>query len=120
MTGPITRDKFICTDMSATAPGMSGFGTSVGKIELSPGAPSAFAIPIANTITISNATYSASSSGPMGIDCTPDSGTVCFTVTEGTGQTYPEMWTMNVRTEQLFGTPIRVESLPGTLSITQY
>lgn len=75
---------------------------------------------IKSRIKISNATYAASSSGPMGICTTPDSSTVCFTVVEGTGQAFPEMWTLNARTEKLFGTPVRVESLPGTLSITQF
>ena len=49
MIGPITRERFICTDASATAPGRSSRGTSVGRIAFSPGAPSAFAMPIANT-----------------------------------------------------------------------
>ena len=49
MVGPMTRDRFICTDASATAPGRSSRGTSVGRIALRPGAPSAFAMPIANT-----------------------------------------------------------------------
>ena len=47
--GPITRDRFICTDASETAPGRSSRGTSVGRIALRPGAPSALAMPTANT-----------------------------------------------------------------------
>ena len=49
ISGPITRERFICTDASATAPGRSSRGTSVGRIALSPGAPSAFEMPTAKT-----------------------------------------------------------------------
>ena len=51
IAGPMTRDRFIWTDVSETAPVRSSRGTSVGRIALSPGAPSALAMPIANTIT---------------------------------------------------------------------
>jgi hypothetical protein len=47
----MTRDRFICTDINATAPGRSSLGTSVGRIALRPGAPIALAMPIANTST---------------------------------------------------------------------
>ncbi|MCB9869797.1 MAG: hypothetical protein H6837_08060 [Planctomycetes bacterium] len=75
---------------------------------------------IRSVISIGPAIYSASASGPLGIDVTPDGSTICFTVGEGTGQPLPEMWTMDARTEKIFGTPVRAESLPGTLSISQY
>ena len=51
ITGPMTRERFICTDVSETAPVRSSRGTRVGRIALRPGAPSALAMPIANTST---------------------------------------------------------------------
>jgi hypothetical protein len=56
----MTRDRFICTDCSAIAPCRSSRGTSVGRIALRPGAPSAFATPMANTRPTS-ATFGGSS-----------------------------------------------------------
>ena len=40
------RERFICTDWRATAPGKSAFGTSVGRIEFSAGAPKQFSTPM--------------------------------------------------------------------------
>ncbi len=39
IAGPMTRERFICTEISATAPVRSSRGTSVGRIALRPGAP---------------------------------------------------------------------------------
>ena len=49
IAGPMTRERFICTDCSDTAPGRSSRGTSVGRIAPMAGAFSALAMPIAST-----------------------------------------------------------------------
>src|SRR5215216_1932664 len=53
MAGPMTRDRFICTDCSETAPGRSARGTRVGRIAAIPGALSELPTPIAKTQTTS-------------------------------------------------------------------
>ena len=45
----MTRERFICTDCSETAPGRSSLGTSVGRIAPIAGALSAFTTPMAST-----------------------------------------------------------------------
>ena len=49
MAGPMTRDRFICTDWRDTAPGMSRLGTSTGSTAEKTGAFSALPIPTART-----------------------------------------------------------------------
>src|SRR5947209_18892219 len=49
MAGPMTRDRFICTDCSDTAPGRSARGTRVGRIAAIAGALSELPTPIAKT-----------------------------------------------------------------------
>ena len=46
MAGPITRDRFICTDCNDTAPGKSGLGTSVGRMADNAGPLSALRIAV--------------------------------------------------------------------------
>ena len=50
MAGPMTRDRFICTDCSDTAPGRSRRGTSVGRTAVNAGALRALPIPMASTL----------------------------------------------------------------------
>ena len=46
---PMTRERFICTDCSDTAPGRSSRGTSVGRIAPIAGAFSALKMPMTST-----------------------------------------------------------------------
>ena len=65
MAGPMTRDAFIWTDWSETAPDRSGRGTSVGRTAESAGALSAFATPMASTqATIATREGSAAAARP--------------------------------------------------------
>jgi hypothetical protein len=49
MAGPITRERFSCTDWRETAPGMSRFGTSTGRTAENTGALRALPMPTART-----------------------------------------------------------------------
>ena len=49
MAGPTTRERFIWTDCRETAPGMSRFGTSIGRMAEKAGALRALPMPTAST-----------------------------------------------------------------------
>ena len=60
------------------------------------------------------------SGGAFGIGVTPDGATVCVSLAEDGSHPTPVLVTIDALTDQLFGTPITVQSLPATVGIMQW
>ena len=63
IAGPMTRERFICTDWSDTAPGRSSFGTSVGRIAPIAGPLSALPMPMTSTKKKSSVSFGCDCGG---------------------------------------------------------
>ncbi|GAB4142452.1 MAG: hypothetical protein Fur0037_09640 [Planctomycetota bacterium] len=58
--------------------------------------------------------------GAVGVSPSPDGNTVCVTLAEDNAHPTPVLVTVDARTNQVVGSPIMVESLPGTVSVPQW